>query len=95
MWVIFGLYTPKNQEVSILAIKKLNKEELLKAVDDCKNIGELFALVKNQDINMRMHTLPGASNIPAKRLEIRSFPEGTSYLDKLKAAVKLTVKYTK
>lgn len=44
---------------------------------------------------MRMHTLPGASNIPAKRLEIRSFPEGTSYLDKLKAAVKLTVKYTK
>lgn len=81
--------------MSILAIKKLNKSELLEAVDNCKNIGELFALVKNQDINMRMHTLPSASNIPAKRLEIRSFPEGTSYLDKLKAAVKLTVKYTK
>ena len=78
-----------------MGIVKMNKKELLKAIDDCKNIGELFSLVKNQDINMRMHTLPGASNVPAKRLEIRSFPEGTSYLDKLKAAVKLTVKYTK
>lgn len=79
----------------LLSIKKLNKKELLVAVDECKSISELFSLVKNQDINMRMHTLPGASNIPAKRLEIRSFPEGTTYLDKLKAAVKLTVKYTK
>jgi len=82
-------------EVSILAVKILSKSELLEAVDKCKNIGELFALVKNQNINMRMHTLPGASNIPQKRLEIRSFPEGMSYLDKLKEAVKLTVKYTK
>ena len=78
-----------------MAIRKLNKEELLVAVDKCKSIGDLFSLVKHQEINMRMHTLPSASNVPAKRLEIRSFPEGTSYLDKLKAAVKLTVEYTK
>lgn len=79
----------------MLAVRKLGKNELLLAVDRCKSIGELFSLVKNQDINMRMHTLSGASNVPAKRLEIRSFPEGTTYLDKLKEAVKLTVKYTK
>ena len=78
-----------------MAVNKLNKEELLIAVDKCKSISELFSLVKNQEINMRMHTLSTASNIPPKRLEIRSFPEGTSYLDKLKAAVKLTVEYTK
>lgn len=78
-----------------MAVKKLGKEELIVAVDKCRNIGELFSLVKHQEINMRMHTLPKASNVPEKRLEIRSFPEGTSYLDKLKAAVKLTVEYTK
>lgn len=75
--------------------KKMSKQELLCAIDKCKSIGELFELVKTQDINMRMHTLRTASNVPPKRLEIRSFPEGTSYLDKLKAAVKLTVEYTK
>ena len=75
--------------------KMLSKAELIKAVDNAKTIADLFELVKTQDINMRMHTLPGASNLPAKRLEIRSFPPNTSYLDKLKAAVKLTIKYTK
>ena len=75
--------------------KKMTKSQLLVAVDNAKTIADLFELVKTQDINMRMHTLPGASNIPAKRLEIRSFPPNTSYLDKLKAAVKLTIKYTK
>lgn len=73
----------------------MTKSQLLVAVDDAKTIADLFELVKTQDINMRMHTLPGASNIPAKRLEIRSFPPNTSYLDKLKAAVKMTIKYTK
>ncbi|MGN0487789.1 MAG: hypothetical protein ACI4HO_00845 [Ruminococcus sp.] len=73
----------------------MNKAQLLKAVDNAKSISELFKLVKYQKINMRMHTLPTASNVPAKRLEIREFPEGTTYLDKLKAAVKLTVENTR
>ena len=75
--------------------KKNTKEELLKAVDDCKSIDQLFALVQHEEINMRMHTLPGASNIAPKRLEIRDFKAGTTYLDKLKAAVKMTVELTK
>ncbi len=75
--------------------KKMNKNELLRAVDEAKNIGDLFKLVKEQEINMRMHTLPGASNIKPKKLELRSFPPGTTHLDRLKAAVKLTVENTK
>lgn len=73
----------------------MSKSELLNAVDGAKSISELFSLVKRQKINMRMHSLPGASNIPAKRLEIRSFPPGATYLDKLKAAVRLTVENTR
>ena len=73
----------------------MSKEELLKAIDDSKTIAQLFTLVKEQNINMRMHTLHGASNIKPKRLEIRNFPPNTSHFDRLKAAVKLTVENTK
>lgn len=75
--------------------KKKNKQELLKAIDKCKSISQLFALVQHEEINMRMHTLPGASNIPPKRLEIRNIDPNSTPLDRLKAAVKLTVELTK
>ena len=75
--------------------KKMNKRQLLRAVDKAKTISELFKLVREQDINMRMHTLPGASNIAPKKLELRTFPPNTSHLDRIKAAVKLTVENTK
>ena len=73
----------------------MSKEKLLAEIDKAKSIGDLFKLVKEQDINMRMHTLPGASNVAPKRLELRSFPPGTTHLDRLKAAVRLTVENTK
>ncbi len=73
----------------------MTKREILSAIDKSKTIADLFKLVKEQDINMRMHTLPGASNIKPKRLEIRTFPPNTSHLDRLKAAVRLTVENTK
>ncbi|MCH5299345.1 MAG: hypothetical protein J1E96_06245 [Ruminococcus sp.] len=75
--------------------KKMSKTELFSAVDKAKTIADLFKLVKEQDINMRMHTLPSASNVAPKRLEIRTFPPNFSHLDRLKAAVRLTVENTK
>ena len=75
--------------------KKMSKDELLQAIDKAKTIADLFTLVKEQDVNMRMHTLPAASNIKPKKLELRSFPPGTTHLDRLKAAVRLTVENTK
>ncbi|MCH5303813.1 MAG: hypothetical protein J1E41_03025 [Ruminococcus sp.] len=74
--------------------RKMKKEEILYAIDKSKTISDLFKLVKEQDINMRMHTLPSASNVKPKRLEIRTFPPNFSHLDKLKAAVRLTVENT-
>lgn len=73
----------------------MSKTELFSAVDKAKTIADLFKLVKEQDINMRMHTLPSASNVAPKRLEIRTFPPNFSHLDRLKAAVRLTVENTK
>jgi hypothetical protein len=73
----------------------MSKDELLAAIDNSKTISDLFKLVKEQNINMHMHTVQGASNTKPKRLEIRSFAPGSTYLDRLKAAVKLTVENTK
>ena len=75
--------------------EKMNKSELIEAIENSKTIAELFQLVKEQDINMRMHTVQGASNTKPKKLEIRSFPPNTTYLDRLKAAVRLTVENTR
>lgn len=75
--------------------KTQNKLRLLKELEKCKNIEELFSFVKNENINMRMHTLPGASNIPPRRLEIRNVDKNLSTLDKLKMAVKMTIELTK
>lgn len=74
--------------------KKKSKQELLRAVDRCRTISQLFDLVRQEEINMSMHTLPGASNIPPKRLEIRNLDPGASPLDRLKAAVRMTVELT-
>ena len=92
--LIFSLLRLTGGEV-LAKKKKMSKRQLLRAIDKAKTISDLFKLVKEQDINMRMHTLPSASNVAPKRLELRSFPPNTSHLDRLKAAVKLTVENTK
>lgn len=73
----------------------MTKRQLLRAIDKAKTISDLFKLVKEQNINMRMHTLPSTSNVAPKRLELSTFPPNTSHFDRLKAAVKLTVENTK
>lgn len=55
--------------MEVLFCKKKTKSELLKAVDECKSISELCALVQSQGIKIQMQCLPGASNIPTKKLE--------------------------
>lgn len=67
------------------------KDELLKAVDSCSTIAELFVLVKNENIDMRMQTLNSASNIPPKLLEYDSSDSIEDPLIRLKKVVSLAV----
>lgn len=66
-----------------------SKEDLLKEVDRCSTISELFALVKNNNIDMRMQTLCSASNIPPKLLEYDSSASIEDPLIRLKKVVRL------
>lgn len=68
-----------------------NKADLLRAVDNCKAIAELFALVKNNNIDMRMQTLCSASNIPPRLLEYDSTVSLEDPLIRLKEVVTLAV----
>lgn len=70
------------------------KAELLSAVDSCETIAELFELVRNKNIDIRMQTLCSASCIPPK--PINYDPTSTvAPLEKLKRAVRFAVEISK
>ncbi|MBQ8860586.1 MAG: hypothetical protein IJ015_04525 [Ruminococcus sp.] len=52
----------------VLGYKKKSKTELLKAVDDCVSISQLFALVQHEGLVLQMHAQQGASNLAPKKL---------------------------
>ncbi len=54
--------------MQVLGYKKKTKSELLKAVEQCVSISQLCALVQHEGIVIQMQCLPGASNIPMKKL---------------------------
>lgn len=80
--------------MEVTGYKKKTKSELLKAVDECKSISQLCALVQHEGITIQMQCLPGASNIPQKQL-----PTGElvvkSPLDNLKDRVRVAVQSLK
>lgn len=66
------------------------KSDLLKAVDNCSSIAELFELVRKERIDIRMQTLCSASCIPPKPITFDP-ADKVSPLIKLKGAVRLAV----
>ncbi|MBQ7133488.1 MAG: hypothetical protein IJO20_03235 [Ruminococcus sp.] len=76
--------------MQVLGYKKKTKTQLLKAVDECVSISQLFALVQHEGLVLQMQSLPGASNISPKKL-----PTGEavkkSPLENLKDRVKTAI----
>ena len=76
--------------MEVLGYKKKTKSELLKAIEECKSISQLCALVQHEGITIQMQCLSGASNIPKKNLPIGELAVKSS-LDNLKERVKMEV----
>ena len=71
-----------------------SKKDLLKRIDSCETIAELFEIVRTENIDMRMQTLCSASNIPPKMLTYD--PSCTeSPLDRLRTVVRLAAENNK
>lgn len=72
---------------------KMSKAQLFDAIDKCDSIAEIFSLVKQADIDIRMQTLCSASCVPPKELSADySSPEEA--LQRLKEAVRFAIEST-
>ena len=76
--------------MEVLGYKKKTKSELLKAIEECKSISQLCALVQHEGITVRMQSLPGASNVPNEKLPIDELAAKLS-LDNFKDSVRQEV----
>ncbi len=76
--------------MQVLGYKKKTKTELLKAVDDCVSISQLFALVQHEGLVLPMESQKGASNIAPKKLSTDK-TKLKSPLEKLKDRVRIAI----
>ena len=81
------------KNVGVSGYRRKTKEQLLKEIDACKSLSQLFALIQHEGIVMRMYSQPGASNLTPKKLypkEIMTNKEDTP-LERLRLRVRKAV----
>lgn len=71
--------------------KKRTKNALLSKIDHCTTINELFDVIKEEGIVVRMQSLPAASNIPPKRNTSYHETRQTEFLERLKRSVMMQI----
>lgn len=71
--------------------KKRSKNALLSRIDHCKTISELFDVIKEEGIVVRMQCLPGASNIPPKKSNTGYGTRQTEFFERLKRSVMMQI----
>ena len=77
---------------TVRGYRKKSKAELLKAIDGCTSLSQLFALIQLEGIVIQMHSQSGASNLTPKTLgpgEIISKKD--TPFERLKAEVRKSV----
>lgn len=76
----------------VTGYSKKSKEELLKAIDDCISLSQLFALIQHENITLQMHSQPGASNLVPKVLSAKEIiNKKDTPLERLKVEIKKSV----
>lgn len=72
--------------------KKKSKAQLLKAIDECQSLSQLFALIQHENIVIRMHSQSGASNLtPQKLTPNEIISKKDTPLERLKTEVRKSV----
>lgn len=72
--------------------RKKSKKQLIKAIDECITLSQLFALIQHENITMQMHSQPGASNLAPRVLSPKEIiDKKDTPLERLKAEVKKAV----
>lgn len=63
------------KSIGVSGYRRKTKEQLLKEIDACKSLSQLFALIQHEGIVMRMYGQPGASNLTPKKLSPKQIIE--------------------
>ncbi len=77
---------------SVSGYSKKTKSQLLKAIDECQSLSQLFALIQHEEIVIQMHTQSGASNLTPKKLGPKEIiDKKDTPFERLKAEVRKSV----
>lgn len=80
------------KSVGVCGYKKKKKSQLLKEIDCCKSLSQLFALIQHENIVLQMHTQSGASNLKPRNLSPNEIiKKGDTPFDRLRAEVRRSV----
>lgn len=72
--------------------KKKTTKELIKAIDECKSLSQLFALIQHENITIQMTGQVGASNLQPKKLGPKEIiSKKDTPFERLKAQVRKAV----
>ena len=75
--------------------RKKSRPELIKAIQDCTSLSQLFALIQLEGITIQMHAQSGASNLKPRVLSPKDIVAGNDTpLERLKAEVLKAIGYT-
>ena len=67
--------------------RKKSRPELIKAIQDCTSLSQLFALIQLEGITIQMHAQSGASNLSPKTLKPKPVDAKISPFERFKAEV--------
>ena len=74
--------------------RKKSRDQLVKAIQDCTSLSQLFALIQLEGITLQMHAQLGASNLAPRKLSPQDIIRNNDTpLDRLKAEVLKAIGY--
>lgn len=80
------------KSVGVSGYSKKTQKQLIKEIDECKSLSQLFALIQHEHIVIQMHTQPGASNLTPKKLGPKEIiDKKDTPFERLKAEVRKAV----
>lgn len=81
-----------NGTAGVSGYRKKTKEELIKAIDECKSLSQLFALIQHEHITVQMQSQSGASNIKTPNLEHNKIIDNKDTpMERLRARIRTAV----
>lgn len=79
-------------DLNVVGYRKKTTKQLIKAIEECKSLSQLFALIQHENISIQMTGQVGASNLTPKTLSPKEITNKKDEpFERLKSQVKKAV----